>query len=77
MKRNRLFLMLVALGGMMSERSGVINLGLEGIMVMGALGGALTMSYMPASVTGFSVFLLHNSYKILHLQVYRYDKTDI
>ena len=51
-------LMLVALGGMMSERSGVINLGLEGIMVMGALGGALTMSYMPASVTGFSVFLL-------------------
>ena len=39
-------LMLVALGGCFSEHSGVINLGLEGIMVMGALGGALTMKYM-------------------------------
>ena len=33
-------LIFVAMGGMFSERSGVINLGLEGIMVMGALGGA-------------------------------------
>ncbi len=36
-------LMLVALGGCISEHSGVINLGLEGIMVVGALGGALVM----------------------------------
>ena len=35
-------LTLVALGGCISEHSGVINLGLEGIMVIGALGGALT-----------------------------------
>ena len=41
-------LILVALGGCFSEHSGVINLGLEGIMIMGALGGALTMRYMPA-----------------------------
>lgn len=39
-------LILVALGGCFSEHSGVINLGLEGIMVMGALGGALTMKYL-------------------------------
>ena len=37
-------LMLVARGGCISEHSGVINLGLEGLMVIGALGGALVMS---------------------------------
>ncbi len=39
-------LALVALGGCFSEHSGVINLGLEGVMVMGALGGALCMKYL-------------------------------
>ena len=44
-------LTLVALGGCISEHSGVINLGLEGIMVIGALGGALVMSNMAATLS--------------------------
>ncbi len=42
-------LLLVALGGCISEHSGVINLGLEGIMVVGALGGALVMRSLATS----------------------------
>ena len=51
-------LLLVALGGCVSEHSGVINLGLEGIMVMGALGGALVMKYLPAGTSAFVLVLL-------------------
>jgi simple sugar transport system permease protein len=51
-------LILVALGGCYSEHSGVINLGLEGTMVMGALGGALVMKYMPENSSTFVMILV-------------------
>ena len=51
-------LLLVALGGCFSEHSGVINLGLEGIMVIGALGGALMMRYLPSSTPAVFMILL-------------------
>ena len=50
-------LILVALGGCISEHSGVINLGLEGIMVMGAMGGALAMRYLPAGSPAIVIIL--------------------
>ena len=51
-------LILVALGGCFSEHSGVINLGLEGVMIMGALGGALAMRYMPTGSSAFSMLIV-------------------
>ncbi len=51
-------LTLVALGGCISEHSGVINLGLEGIMIMGALGGALTLKYISPDVPAFIILLV-------------------
>jgi len=51
-------LMLVALGGCYSEHSGVINLALEGIMVIGGLMGIMMLNLLPADTSaGMKVFL--------------------
>ena len=51
-------LILVALGGCFAEHSGVINLGLEGTMLVGAMGGALVMRYLTDKVPGALLILL-------------------
>jgi Uncharacterized ABC-type transport system, permease component len=48
-------LTIVAFGGMFSERSGIINLALEGIMVVGAMFGCLTLTLFNTNVNGTDV----------------------
>ncbi len=45
-------LMIVALGGMFSERSGVVNIALEGIMIMGAFTGILFLNLTGGTMSG-------------------------
>lgn len=63
-------LIFVAFGGMFSERSGVINLGLEGIMVMGALGGAFVLYSMPTGSNPALLILLTLLVSIISGMIY-------
>ena len=51
-------LLLVALGGMFSERSGVINIALEGIMLVGAFAGTLCVYFVQGTNMGAQTILL-------------------
>lgn len=51
-------LLLVAMGGMWSEHSGVINIALEGIMTIGAVAGALALCLLPKDMSAGMMVLL-------------------